>query len=82
MFKINWAKFDKFYLVAFAAIVALAVLVIFNFKSIFASILSAYEVEKPLESEQRVNKASLEEAYDFVFGKPSGATEEGEEKKE
>ena len=75
MLKINWAKIDKFYPIAIGVGLLLAVLAIFTFKTIFSTFSTAYQMEQPSQAELRINKNKLDEAYDFVFGKPQPASE-------
>lgn len=80
MLKINWAKIDKFYPILLVAVLILMSFFIFSIKTIFSTFKVAYEIDKGLsETETRINKARLEEAYSFVFAK--GVFPAAEEKK-
>ena len=70
MFKMNWAKIDKFYPILFAVMSVLAVLFVLTFRSIFSAFQTAYEIGQDVsEAEARIDKARLDESYDFVFNK-------------
>lgn len=70
MLAINWEKIDKFYLVLAVVLILMALLVIMAFRSVFSAYLTAYEVDQTqLETELRVNRDKLEEAYTWAFNK-------------
>lgn len=81
MLKINWAKIDKFYPIAIGVGIVLVGLAIFMCKTIFFAFSTAYQMEQPPQAELRINKSKLDEAYDFVFGKPQSASETAIKKK-
>ena len=60
-------KIDKFYLIFIAVTLLLAVLTIYTFRQLFSTVLAAYETEEVEDSELRIDKLRLEEAYKGVF---------------
>lgn len=63
-------KVDRFYYILVAVLAALSLLVVFTFKGIFSSIISAYGVEQEVnEAELRVDRTKLDNAYKAVFEK-------------
>jgi uncharacterized ion transporter superfamily protein YfcC len=65
-----WGKIDKFYLVLFVVMTLSAVLVIVVFKGVFSSYLNAYEInQKDLQVDAKIQKESLEEAYNWFSNK-------------
>ena len=68
MLKIDWEKIDKFYIFFSLVLVVMAVVVIFTFNGIFSAFNKAYEIDQTsVESELRVNKDNLEDAYQWTF---------------
>lgn len=65
----NWEKIDKFYIVLTLALVVLSALFVMSVKTVFSTFITYYEVERDTESETRIDKGSLEEAYNFIFQK-------------
>ena len=64
-----WGKLDKFYLIFFSVLAALAVLVVFTFRGIFSAFLTAYEIDQPDNTDIKINSDQLNEAYNFAFNK-------------
>lgn len=72
----NWAKIDKFYIVLFVILAAMAAVVIFTGRSIFTSFITAYEVEPDaLSTKLRIDTGKLNDAYSWVNNKQSVSLE-------
>jgi hypothetical protein len=70
MFKMSWAKIDKFYPILVSVMILLAALFILTFRAIFSAFQTAYEPAQGLnEAEGKIDKAKLDESYNFVFNK-------------
>jgi hypothetical protein len=68
----NWAKIDKFYIILFVILAAMAAVVIFAGRSIFTSFITAYEVEPDtLSTKLRIDTDKLDEATSWVNNKES-----------
>ena len=68
MLPMKWQQIDKFYWTYFGIMAILSVVVIFTFKTIFSSMITAFEIDNyDLTSELRVDKESLNASYDFVY---------------
>ena len=56
---------DKFYILMFAVLLAVAILVIYTFRGIFSSIAIAHDVEVDIpDSELQIDRDILEKAYE------------------
>ena len=65
-------KIDKFYIVFGVVMIILAATVIFSFRGIFSAFNLAYEFGRSdLESELKINKEKLDEAYTWAFERKS-----------
>lgn len=63
-------KVDKFTFVILATFGMLAVIVVFTFQIIFTNFTLSYEITaQDSQSELKVDKAKVSEAYDFVYAK-------------
>lgn len=72
MSTINWGKIDKFIIVLGVIMVLLAAMVIYAFRGIFSSFITAYEVGRDDSVlTVRVNKEKLDKVYGYVFEKDS-----------
>ena len=70
MFKIDWEKIDKFYIVFALVLIVLSVVVILTFNGIFSAYNTAYEIDQvSMESDLRVNKDDLGKAHEWVLEK-------------
>ncbi len=70
MSAINLEKIDKFYLGLTAILILMSILVIFTFRGVFSMFLKANEIDQnSFGPAVIVNKAKLEEAYNFVYKK-------------
>lgn len=66
----SWAKLDKFYVVLAFILIFMSALVIVTSRSMFSAYLTAYEIDQSaLEVGLKINKESLDEAYNWVFYK-------------
>jgi hypothetical protein len=64
------AKIDKFYIVFVSVLIALAAMVILTFRGIFSAFNRGYEIDQSsLESDLKINKDKLNEAYTWAFEK-------------
>ena len=64
-----WRKLDKYYLMLFGVMLVLAALTIYTFRQIFSNILKAQETMDIKESELKIDKGKLEEAYSKISEK-------------
>lgn len=72
MLTINWGKIDKFYILFVGVMVLMAAMVIYAFKGIFSSFLTAYEVGQAGSTLLvKVDKEELDSVYGYVFEKDS-----------
>ena len=70
MSPMKWVKIDKFYFVFFVIMAGLAVVVIMTFKTVFSSMIIAFDVESyDLNAELRIDKDRLNTAHDFAYSK-------------
>ena len=60
-------KIDKFYAILIAVTLFLAALTVYTFRELFSGVIVAYETEEVKDSELRIDKVRLEEAYKGVF---------------
>jgi hypothetical protein len=72
MLAINWEKIDKFYITLVIVLMIMAALVIFTFRGVFSSFLTAFELstEELGSKDLKVDTVKLDEAYDSVYKKP------------
>ena len=64
-----WRKLDKYYLMFFGVMLVLAVLTIYTFRQIFSNVVKAQETRDFKESELKIDKGKLEEAYKKITEK-------------
>ena len=64
-----WRKLDKYYLMLFGVMLVLAALTVYTFRQIFSNILKAQETMDIKESELKIDKGKLEEAYSKISEK-------------
>lgn len=70
MLATNLEKIDKFLVTLVVILILMAVLLIFTFRGIFSSFLSAYEIsDSEVSTEYKIDKDKLNEAYDWVYQK-------------
>jgi len=70
MFTINWGKIDKFYILFVVVMVLMAAMVIYAFKGMFSSFITAYEIgQDSTKLHVKVDKEKLDSAYNFAFDK-------------
>ncbi|MCX7928611.1 MAG: hypothetical protein N2558_02915 [Patescibacteria group bacterium] len=63
-------KIDKFTFAIIATFCVLAMIVLWTFQTIFSSIIISQEITGlDTESELKVNRLNVDEAYEFVFKK-------------
>jgi hypothetical protein len=60
-------KIDKFFVVWILALISLGGLMLFTFRTVFTSFVTAYEVENEKGVQVKIDKESLNGAYEFVF---------------
>ncbi len=66
----NRVKIDKFYFAFFVIMVVLTGVVIMTFKTIFSSMIVAFNVENyDLNAELKIDKDRLNTTYDIVYNK-------------
>jgi len=69
-------KTDKFYPVFGVVLAIMTALLIYVFRSIFANLGTAYDVDiKIPDSELRINKDQLNQAYDIIVNKETVSLE-------
>ncbi len=63
-----WRKIDSFYPVSLVVVLILAALVVFTFRGIFSSIISAYEIEVDTRDAMlRIDRGKLDEALRAAY---------------
>lgn len=63
-----WQKIDKFFPILFVVVLALAVIVVFTFRSIFSAVNTAQETDEGgLEDQLRIDKHKIDDATKAVF---------------
>lgn len=68
--KYRQPKIDKFTYIILATFGMLAVIVVFTFQAVFSSFTLSYEVTpQDTQSELKVDKIKVNEAYDSVYAK-------------
>ena len=67
-----WEKLDKFYLILAVVLTLMAVMVIVAFRTIFSAYLYSNEINsKDTQMSTDIDKASLEEAYNWIMSRSS-----------
>ena len=67
MLTLDLAKIDKFVVVLTAILIIMATVVTFAFKGIFSAYLTAYEISQSINSDLKIEKEKLEQAYEWAF---------------
>lgn len=63
----TWQKIDRFYPLLLFVLILLAVLVVYTFRGIFSTMISAYEVDQGLQGAKiRVNNENLDKASKII----------------
>jgi hypothetical protein len=68
MLIVDWEKLDKFYITLIVVLIIMACLVIFTFRGVFSSVLTAYELgpEELSNTELKVDTVKIDEAYNYI----------------
>lgn len=65
-----WRKIDSFYPISLVVVLVLAALVVFTFRGIFSSIISAYGIDVDVrDAKPRIDRGKLDEAIRVVYEK-------------